>query len=103
MIEWGDEGKGGGEVWISGDIRRDLSRLGLCVVLMMVMSRSLTKTALWNVINLVEGRESDAVIEWGVGMVLKGKGGGEVGRNGEISRDRSRLGLCTALIMVINL
>ena len=53
-------------------------------------------------IKVVEGRESDAVIEWGVGMVLKGRGDGEVGIYGDISRDWSRLGLCIASVMVIN-
>ena len=53
-------------------------------------------------IKVVEGRESDAVIEWGVGMVLKGRGDGEAGRYGEIWRDMSRLGLCIALMIVIN-
>ena len=54
-----------------------MSILGLCVVLMMVIHRSLTKPALENGIMVVEGRESDGVIEWGVDMVLKGRGDGE--------------------------
>ena len=46
-------------------------------MLVMIINRYLTKPALENGIMVVEGRESDGVIEWGVGMVLKGRGDGE--------------------------
>ena len=44
---------------------------------MMVINRSLTKSASWSAIGGFEGSASDGVIEWGVDMVLKGRGDGE--------------------------
>ena len=43
-------------------------------MLVMVINRSLTKSALWNGILVVEGEASDGVIEWGD----ERKGDGEV-------------------------
>ena len=69
---------------------------------MMVINRSLTKPALWNVIKVVEGRESEWGDRVGWGYGVEGKGGWRGGRYGEIWRDWSRLGLCIVLMMVIN-
>ena len=72
-------------------------------MLVMILNRSLTKPALWSAIEVVEGRESEGGDQVGWGYGVEGKGGCRGGRYGEISRDRSRLGLYIELMMAITL